>query len=104
MKDGNGKVLTDGKIASTVNELFDLRPYSIVKRFGLKDPVFLRTASYGHFGRNPETGEVEVFYEVPGSEPRTVNNKGKKAWKKKVEYFGWEKLDVVEQIRKACGI
>ncbi len=104
VKDGNGKVLTDGKIASTVNELFDLRPYSIVKRFGLKDPVFLRTASYGHFGRNPETGEVEVFYEVPGSEPRTLNNNGKKAWKKKVEFFAWEKLDFVEQIRKAFGI
>jgi len=104
VKDGNGKTLTDGQIASRINELFDLRPYSIVKRFGLKNPVFLPTASYGHFGRNPRFGEVEVYYEVPGSEPRSLNNNGKKAWKKKVEFFAWEKLDYVEQIRKAFGI
>ncbi len=43
--------LTD-KAAEKVKEIFDLRPYAIVKRFGLKNPIFERTASYGHFGRD----------------------------------------------------
>ena len=40
------------KLHETINKLFDMRPYSIVQRFGLKNPVFLPTASYGHFGRD----------------------------------------------------
>ncbi|MCJ7820273.1 MAG: methionine adenosyltransferase, partial [Bacteroidales bacterium] len=49
-KDTKGKIINDGEIAAKLADLFDLRPYSIVKRFGLKNPVFLPTASYGHFG------------------------------------------------------
>lgn len=101
VKDGNGRLLSDGEIASTVNNLFDMRPYSIVNRFGLKNPVFLPTASYGHFGREPFVGDVEVYYEVPGSKPRTINGNGKKAYTKKVEFFAWEKLDYVDTIKKA---
>jgi S-adenosylmethionine synthetase len=81
-----------------------MRPYAIVKRFGLKNPVFLPTATYGHFGRDNVIKEVEVYYEVPGSKPRTVNGNGKKAWKKKVEFFAWEKLDYVDKIKKAFKI
>ncbi len=33
-------------------EIFDWRPYAIIKRLGLKQPIFRRTASYGHFGRD----------------------------------------------------
>ena len=55
VKDKKGNVLHDGEIALTVNKLFDMRPYSIVQRFGLKNPVFLPTASYGHFGRESYT-------------------------------------------------
>ncbi|MCE5346872.1 MAG: methionine adenosyltransferase [Bacteroidales bacterium] len=101
VKDGKGRLLSDGEIASTVNNLFDMRPYSIVNRFGLKNPVFLPTASYGHFGREPFVGDVEVYYEVPGSNPRIINGNGKKAYTKKVEFFTWEKLDYVDKIKKA---
>ena len=81
-----------------------MRPYSIVQRFGLKNPVFLPTASYGHFGRDYAVKNVEVYYEVPGSKPKVVNGNGKKVYLKKVEFFAWEKLDYVDKIKKAFKI
>ena len=101
VKDSRGNILSDGSIAEKVNKLFDMRPYSIVKRFGLKNPIFIPTASYGHFGRAPYVKNVEVYYEVQGSKPRVINDNGKKAWQKKVEFFTWEKLDYVDKIKKA---
>ncbi len=41
VKNSNGKILTDGEIADKVNEIFDMKPYAIIKRFGLKNPIFL---------------------------------------------------------------
>ena len=99
--DKKGNVLHDGEIALTVNKLFDMRPYSIVQRFGLKNPVFLPTASYGHFGRESYSKTVDVYYEVPGSKPKAVNGNGKMVYQKRVEFFAWEKLDYVEKIKKA---
>jgi S-adenosylmethionine synthetase len=101
VKDKKGNILHDGEIGSRIRELFDLRPYSIVKRFGLKNPVFAPTASYGHFGRDFVVKDVEVYYEVPGSKPKTTNGNGKKVYTKKVEFFAWEKLDYVDKIKKA---
>jgi len=100
VKDNKGVVLHDGEIAKKISKLFDMRPYSIVQRFGLKNPVFLVTASYGHFGRESFSKNVEVFYEVPGSKPTIVNGNGKKVYQKKVEFFAWEKLDYAEKIKK----
>jgi S-adenosylmethionine synthetase len=100
VKDNKGKVLHDGDIAEKINKLFDMRPYSIVQRFGLKNPVFLPTASYGHFGRNSYTKNVDVYYEVPGSKAKAANGNGKKVYQKKVEFFAWEKLDYVDNIKK----
>ena len=45
--------MTDGEIARRIAKLFDLRPAAIVKKFGLKNPIFEATASYGHFGNRP---------------------------------------------------
>jgi S-adenosylmethionine synthetase len=104
VKDSGGKILSDGEIALKINDIFDMRPYSIVERFGLKNPVFIPTASYGHFGRDPYTANVEVYYEVAGSIPKTLNGNGKKAYLKKVEFFAWEKLDYVDKIKKAFKI
>jgi S-adenosylmethionine synthetase len=101
VKDKKGAVLHDGEIAQIVSKLFDMRPYSIVKRFGLKNPVFLPTATYGHFGRDSYSKTVEVYYEVPGSKSKSLNDNGKKAYQKKVEFFAWEKLDYVDKIKKA---
>ncbi|MCU0456425.1 MAG: methionine adenosyltransferase [Bacteroidales bacterium] len=104
VKDSKGRILHDGEIAEKISKLFDMRPYSIVKRLGLKNPVFLKTASYGHFGRDPYAAEVEVYYDIPGRRPKTVNGNGKQVWQKKVEFFTWEKLDYVDKIKKAFKI
>ena len=48
---GTGK-LSDGEIADIVVREFDLRPYSIIEKLGLRAPIFLQTAAYGHFGKN----------------------------------------------------
>ena len=89
--------MNDAEIALKVKELVDLRPYFIVKRFGLTNPIFEETASYGHFGRKPENKPVEVYYE----DKDTYVKDGKIY--KDVEFFGWEKLDLVEKIKKAFG-
>ena len=104
VKDSKGKILHDGDIAEKINKIFDMRPYSIVQRFGLKNPVFLATASYGHFGRESYSKNVDVYYDVPGSKAKSVKGNGKKVSQKKVEFFAWEKLDYVEKIKKAFKI
>jgi S-adenosylmethionine synthetase len=91
----NGKKMTDGDISEKVAELFDMRPAAIVNRFGLKNPVFADTAAYGHFGRESETREVEVYYEGEG-----VKKKDGKLYKE-VETFAWEKLDMVDKLVKS---
>lgn len=48
---GTGK-LSDGEIADIVVKEFDLRPYSIIKTLGLRAPIYLQTAAYGHFGKD----------------------------------------------------
>ncbi len=78
--------MTDGEIARRISKLFDLRPAAIVRRFGLKNPIFEATASYGHFGNRPFTRK-EKFWE----NGREVE--------REIEFFGWEKLDAVEAIR-----
>ena len=86
---GTAKVkMSDGEIAARVKKLFDLRPYAIVERFGLKNPIFRPTAAYGHMGRDPYEAQVEVY-----------DAAGRKR-KKKVQFFGWEKLDMVDAIKK----
>ena len=104
VKNRSGKLLNDSEIAAKVNKLFDMRPYAVVNRFGLKNPVFRTTASYGHFGRDSFVRNVEVYYEVPGSKPRDINGIGKKAWLKSVDFFAWEKLDYVDRIKKEFKI
>ena len=69
-------VCSDAEIAVRLRELFDLRPAAIVRRFGLKNPIYAPTAAYGHFGRKP--------YVKDG-----------------IQFFGWEKLDAVDLLRSA---
>jgi S-adenosylmethionine synthetase len=104
VKDKKGVVLNDGAIAEKINKIFDMRPYAIVERFGLKNPIYQSTASYGHFGRDFFTREVDVFYPVKGSKPQSVNGNGKNVYKKTVDFFGWEKLDYVDKLKKEFGI
>jgi S-adenosylmethionine synthetase len=96
--DGTSHIkMSDAEIALKVKELVDLRPYFIVKRFGLTNPIFEETASYGHFGRKAETRKVEVFYE-----DCDTFREGEHIYKN-VEFFGWEKLNLVDQLKAAFG-
>jgi S-adenosylmethionine synthetase len=104
VKDNLGKILSDSQIANKIQKIFDMRPFAIIERFGLKNPIFMKTASYGHFGRDPYPEEVEVFYPVKGTKPIRINGNGKKVYKKKVDFFAWEKLDYVDTIKKEFGI
>jgi hypothetical protein len=79
-------------IAKKIEKVFDMRPYFIEERFKLRTPIYSETAAYGHMGR--ESKVVEKIF-----------NKGKKSEKRvKVELFPWEKLDYVEQLKKAFKI
>jgi S-adenosylmethionine synthetase len=102
VRGADGKILNDGEISKIVSEIFNLRPYGIVKRYGLKDPIFARTASYGHFGRPSVEEEVEVYYTDKDTVTRVVN--GKNVNFKKVKFFSWEELDAVADVQKAFGL
>ncbi|MBK4215781.1 methionine adenosyltransferase [Paracoccus caeni] len=41
------------KIVAAVREVFDLRPFAIIRDLDLLHPIYRPTASYGHFGRDP---------------------------------------------------
>jgi S-adenosylmethionine synthetase len=47
---GTGRVPTQ-KIVQLVRKHFDLRPYGIINMLNLLRPIYRKTASYGHFGR-----------------------------------------------------
>jgi len=102
IKDTDSQTEYDGTIAAKITGIFDLRPYAIIKRFGLKNPIFEKTATYGHFGRSNYTEEVEVFYQGDGVKEKVVD--GEKRFFKEIEFFAWEKLDYVDKIKEAFGI
>jgi S-adenosylmethionine synthetase len=71
---GTGKVDED-RLSKVLQELMDLSPRGIRTHLGLNKPIYARTAAYGHFGRNPD---------ADGG-------------------FSWEKLDLVDQLKRAFG-
>lgn len=103
VKDAKGNILKDGEIGNKIRDIFDMRPFAIVKRFGLKNPIYLETASYGHFGRDPRVKNVEVFYEDNTTKAKE-DKEGKIHFYKDVKLFAWEELDYVDQVRKAFGL
>ncbi|MDD3742316.1 MAG: methionine adenosyltransferase [Lentimicrobiaceae bacterium] len=102
VKDNEGNILTDGMIAEKIKKLFDLRPFAIINRFSLKNPIYQATATYGHFGRDPYEKEVEVYYSNGSTIDKQVN--GETRHFKKVEFFGWEKTDYIDKIKQEFGI
>lgn len=48
---GTGKIPED-KIVELIEKCFDLRPAAIIKKLGLRAPIYKQTAAYGHFGRS----------------------------------------------------
>ncbi len=47
---GTGKV-DDMKLAEAIQKTFDCTPAGIIDRFNLQEPIYRKTAAYGHFGR-----------------------------------------------------
>tara|TARA_B100000989_G_scaffold298277_1_gene286861 strand:- start:9268 stop:10530 length:1263 start_codon:yes stop_codon:yes gene_type:complete len=76
--------ISDEFLSSKIGELFDLRPFYIIERLKLKQPIYTETASYGHVGRKSEiikkniTGSINISKKIS------------------VELFTWEKLDYVD--------
>lgn len=83
---------SDGEIAQSVGQLFDLRPKAIEQRLKLRNPIYSETASYGHFGREPQTLLKRFSSRYEGEKEMEV------------ELFTWEKLDYVEQVKKLFGL
>ncbi|MBQ6179049.1 MAG: methionine adenosyltransferase domain-containing protein, partial [Bacteroidales bacterium] len=84
-------IIPDAEIADKIGNIFDLRPAAIIRKFGLKNPIYGPTAAYGHFGREPYTKVLEL-------------TRGGKTVKEEVQFFGWEKLDSVDLIRTEFGL
>lgn len=90
---GRNKVqLTDGEIAQKVAQLFDLRPKAIERSLKLRQPIYAETAAYGHMGRKNEV--VKKTFTSRYHETKVME----------VELFTWEKLDRVDDIKKAFGL
>ena len=95
--------LSDSEIAEKVDGIFDMRPKAIVDRLGLKKPIFSKTAAYGHMGRKYHTDKVELQYvEIKEDSNRKEEIRTKELTD--VEFFTWEKLDYVDQVKKAFGL
>jgi len=84
--------MTDGEIARKIASMFDLRPKAIERTLKLRQPIFSETAAYGHMGRKCEV--VTKTFTSHYHPTRTME----------VELFTWEKLDRVDEIRKAFGL
>ena len=90
---GRSKVqLTDGEIAQKVAQMFDLRPKAIERTLKLRQPIYTETAAYGHMGRKNEV--VKKTFTSRYHEKKVME----------VELFTWEKLDRVDDIKKAFGL
>ena len=84
--------MSDADIADKLQACFDLRPAAIERELGLRNPIYEETASYGHMGRSPRT--VTKFFHSPYEGDKEIT----------VELFTWEKLDRIDDLRKAFGL
>ena len=80
--------INDGEISRLLLNLFDLKPFSIEKRFDLRKPIYQETAAYGHMGRIPRI----VTKKFVSSDGKKVNME--------LNLFSWEKLDYADKIKK----
>lgn len=86
--------LSDGEIASRIQDIFDLRPAKIVKKFQLLNPIYEPTASYGHFGKKPYVKNMKLMRDLG-------DGQGRREVEMPVQFFGWELLDSVDRIKEA---
>jgi S-adenosylmethionine synthetase len=89
---GTGRI-SDARLESLVAAHFDLRPFGIIRMLDLIHPMYRRTASYGHFGREP----VEMSYDWQDD----ARGGGRQD---RFMAFSWERTDRAEELRKAARI
>ncbi len=80
---------SDNEIAKKIRHVFSLTPYEIEERLKLRNPIYSETAKYGHFGRTPKT--IKKHFHSPYNGEIDLE----------LELFTWEKLDYVDDIKKA---
>lgn len=84
--------MSDAEIAQTITKIFDLRPAAIIRSLKLTQPMYEETAKYGHVGRTNEVVN-KTFLDADGNE-----------YTREVELFTWEKLDRLEEVKRAFGL
>ena len=84
--------MTDGEIADRIKRMFSLTPKAIEKTLKLRQPMYFETAAYGHLGRQNQVLR------------KTFNSRYHETKVMDVELFTWEKLDLVDRIRKEFGL
>lgn len=90
---GTAKIgMSDAQIAQTITKIFDLRPAAIIRSLKLTQPMYEETAKYGHVGRTNEVVK-KTFLDADGNE-----------YTREVELFTWEKLDRLEEVKRAFGM
>ena len=92
--------MSDGEIAEKIKQLFSLTPNGIIRDLQLRKPIYEETAAYGHMGREPQ--KVVKHFTSRYNNGGAAN--GPKELDIEVELFTWEKLDRVEDIKKAFNI
>ena len=85
--------MTDGEIARKIQQMFDLRPYAIEQTLKLRLPIYEETAAYGHMGRQPKV-VTKTYASLYNDRIKAIE----------VELFTWEKLDRVNDIKKAFDL
>jgi len=90
---GTGRI-PDARLEKLVEAHFDLRPFGIIKMLDLIHPMYSRTASYGHFGREP----VEMDYDWQDDSGVGARRKAR------FTAFSWERTDRAEALKKAAGL
>ncbi len=83
----------DQEIADKIEEFYDLRPGTLEERLKLRNPIYFETASYGHFGREYKKIKKKFKRFDYGA-------KHEEEIELEVELFTWEKLDMIDEIKK----
>ena len=102
--------LSDTEISRKIDSIFDLRPAEIINRLKLKNPIYFKTAAYGHMGRESKNDifilKEQAVYTKEGNpncgcnkEP-CITFKDGSSLQKNIETFPWEKLDYIDIIKK----
>ena len=80
--------MNDIEISNLITENIGMTPYDIENRLKLRNPIYLDTASYGHMGRKPSVIKKD-FTSLDGN-----------MMSFDIETFTWEKLDMIDKIKK----